>query len=60
MNLAMQLHPMYPLSYTTDILQNYIPLPHPHYIHHTLYIQKVDKPMTYVMIGSEVDVRELI
>ena len=56
----MQLHPMYPLSYTTDILQNYIPLPHPHYIHHTMYIQKVDKPMTYVMIGSEVDVRELI
>ena len=52
---AMQLHPMYPLNSATDILQNYIPLSH-----HTIYIQKMDKPMTYVMIGSEVDVRELI
>ena len=51
---------MYPLSYATDISQNYIPLSHPHYIHHTKYIQKVDKPMIYVMIGSEADIRELI
>ena len=57
---TVQSHPMYPLSYATDISQNYIPLSHPHYIHHTKYIQKVDKPMIYVMIGSEADVRELI
>ena len=27
----------YPLSYATDISQNYIPLSYPHYIHHTKY-----------------------
>ena len=32
--MAVQSHPMYPLSYITDISQNYIPLSHPHYIHH--------------------------
>ena len=41
-------------------MQNYIPLSHPHYIHHAIYIQKLDKPMSYVMIGSEVHVRELL
>ena len=50
---AVQLHLMYPLSYVTDISQNYIPLSYPHYIHHTKYTQKVDKPMVYVMIKSE-------
>ena len=57
---TVQSHPMYPLSYTTDIPQNYIPLSRLHYIHHTKYIQKVDKPMISVMIGSEAYVRELI
>ena len=57
---AVQSHPMYPLSHATDISQNYIPLSHPHYIHHTKYIQKVDKPIIYVMIESKVDIRELI
>ena len=57
---VVQSHPMYPLSYATDISQNYIPLSHAHYIHHTKYIQKVGKPMIYVMIGSEADIRELI
>ena len=56
---AVQSHPM-SLSYPTDISQNYIPLPHPHYIHHAKCIQKVDKPMIYLMIGSELDIRELI
>ena len=51
---------MYPLSYATDISQNYIPVSHPHYIHHTKYIQKVDKPMIYGMIGSEADIIELL
>ena len=50
---AVQLHPVYPLSYVTDISQNYIPLSYPHYIHHTKYTQKVDKPLVYVMIESE-------
>ena len=44
---------MYPLSYVTNISQNYIPLSSPHNIHHTKYTQKVDKPMIYVMIESE-------
>ena len=44
-----------PLSYTTDISQNYIPLSHPHYIHHTKYIHKVDKTMIYVMIAIEAE-----
>ena len=35
-----------PLGYATDISQNYIPLSHPHYIHHT-------EPMIYTVIGSE-------
>ena len=52
---AVQLHLMYPLSYVTDISQNYIPLSYPHYIHHTKYTQKLDKPMIYVMIESETD-----
>ena len=53
---------MYPLSYARDISQNYIPLSHPHYMHHTKYIQvqKVDKPMVYVMTGNEANIRELI
>ena len=42
------------------ISRNCILLSHPHYIHHTKYMQKADKPMIYVMIGSEADVRELI
>ena len=51
---AVQLHPMYPISYVTGISQNYIPLSYPHYIHHqTKHKQKMDKPMIYVMIGSE-------
>ena len=57
---TVQSHPMYPLSNATDISQNYTPLSHPHYMHHTKYIQKVDKPMIYVVIGSEADVKELI
>ena len=48
------------LSYVTDISQGYIHLSHPQYIHHTKYIQKADKPMIYVMIRSEADIRELI
>ena len=48
------------LSYATDISQNYIPLSHPHYIHRTEYIQEVDRPMIYAVIGIESDVRELI
>ena len=48
------------LSYATDISQNYIPLTHPHYIHHTKYIQKVDKPMIYAMIRSETDTRDVL
>ena len=40
--------------------QNYIPLSYPHYIHHTKYTQKVDKPMIYVMIASKSDIRYLI
>ena len=48
------------LSYATDISQDYIHLSHPHYIHHTKYIQKADKPIIYVMIGIEADIRELI
>ena len=44
------MHPMYRLSYATDIPQNYISLSYPHYIHHTKYMQKVDKPINYVMI----------
>ena len=52
---AVQLHPIYPHSYITDISQNYIPLSYPHYIHHTKYTQKLDKPMIYVMIESETD-----
>ena len=51
---------MYPLSYATDIAQDYIPLSHPQYIHHTKYMQKVDVPMIYVMVESEADIRELI
>ena len=60
---AVQLHPMYPLSYFTDISQNYILLTYPHYIHYTKYSQKLDKPMIYVMIESETDmtnIRKLI
>ena len=37
---AEQSHSMYPLSYTTDSVQNYIPLSHLPYIHHTKYIKK--------------------
>ena len=48
------------LSYVTDISQNYILLSHLHDIHHTKYIQKVDKPMIYVVVGSESGTRELI
>ena len=44
---------VYSLSYATDISQNYICLPHPHYIHHAKYIQNLGKPMIYVMIGSD-------
>ena len=51
---------MHPLSYATAILQNYIPLSHPHYIHHTKYTQKLDKFMIQVMIASEADIIELI
>ena len=51
---------MYPLSYATDISENCIPLPHPHYINYTKYIQKMAKPMIYVIIGSEADIRELL
>ena len=51
---------MYPFSYATDISQNYIPLSHPRYIHHTKYIQKMEKPVIYVMTGSEADIIELI
>ena len=29
---AVQLHPMYPFSYVTDISQNYISLPYPYFI----------------------------
>ena len=47
---AVQLHSVYPLSYVTDISQNYIPLLYPHYIHHTKYTKKLDKAMIYVMI----------
>ena len=50
-----QLHPMYPLSYVTEISQKYIPLSYCHYYHHTKHTQKVDKPLVYVMIGSEAD-----
>ena len=35
------------------LLENFIPLSHPHYIHHTKYIEKVDKTMIYVMIANE-------
>ena len=42
------------------ISQNYIPLSRPHYIPHTKYICKVDKPMIFVMIASETDINELI
>ena len=52
---AVQLHPMYPLSYVTDISQNYIRWSYPHNIHHTKYTQKLNKPMIYVMIESETD-----
>ena len=52
--------PNVPLSYTTDILQNYIPLSHLHYIQHAEYIKKVDKPVIDVMIARESDIRELI
>ena len=52
---AVQLHPMYPLSYVTNISQNYIPLSYPHYIHQKKFTQKIDKLMIYVMIESEVD-----
>ena len=48
----MQFHPVYPVSYITDILQNYIPLSYPYYIQN-IYTQKVDKPMIYVMIEIE-------
>ena len=44
---TVQPHPKHSLSYTTDISQNYFPLSHLHYIHHTKYIQKVDKPMIH-------------
>ena len=50
---TVQSHPMYLLSCVTDSLQNYIPLSHPHYIHHTKYTQNVDKPVIHVMIGSD-------
>ena len=49
------------LSYTTDILQNYIPLSpsySSHYIHHTKYVWKVNKSIISV-ITSELDKREL-
>ena len=52
---AVQLHPMYPLSYVTNISQNYIPLSYPHYIHQKKFTQKMDKLMIYVMIESEAD-----
>ena len=52
---AVQLHPVYPLSYVTDISQNYITLSYPQYNHHTKYTQKMNKPMIYVMIESETD-----
>ena len=42
------------------IWQNYIPLSYLHYIYHRKYVEKVDKPMIYVMIGSKADTRELI
>ena len=48
------------LNYATDISQNYIPQSHPHDIHHTKYIQKVDELMIYAMIGTKSDIRELI
>ena len=44
------MHPMYRLTYATDIQQNYISLSYPRYIHHTKYMQKVDRPMNYIMI----------
>ena len=54
---ALRSHPMHPLSYEIDIyiLQNYIPLSDPHYIHSTKYILKVNKPMIYVMIANEAE-----
>ena len=52
---AVQLHPMYPLSYFTDISRNHIPLSYPNYIHYTKYTLNLDKPMIYVMIESEID-----
>ena len=52
---ALQSHPMYPFSYVTYISLNYIPLSHPHYIHHTKDTQKIVKPLIDVMIGSQSD-----
>ena len=54
---VVQLHQMYPLSYVTNISQNHISLSYPHYIHHIKYNQKMDKPMIYVMIESETDMK---
>ena len=52
---AVQSPEVYPLRYDTDISQNYISLSHPHYIHHTKYTQKMNKPMIDVMVGIEAD-----
>ena len=49
---VVQLYPMYPISYATDISQNYITLSYLHFIHNTKYIQKVDKPMIYVLCNA--------
>ena len=57
---AVQSHPVYPLSHANDISTNYTPLSNPHYNHHTKYIQKVDKPMIYVLIRGEGGIRELL
>ena len=52
---AVQSPEVYPLRYDTDISQNYVSLSHPHYIHHTKYTQKMNKPMIDVMVGIEAD-----
>ena len=52
---AVQSPEVYPLRYDTDISQNCISLSHPHYIHHTKYTQKMNKPMIDVMAEIEAD-----
>ena len=52
---TMQSPEVYTLRYETDISQKYISLSHPHYIHHTKYTQKMNKPMIDVMVGIEAD-----